>query len=254
VISTSRRNVATSSNHDQELGRTTPVAVDIEATEMPSNGHHSEPTGGSTLLEAEGETAVDSAEPEERPGMPLSRFSAFVLPDDGEGVDEEMLLTTCPARQPRETDLFRVRPNDGEAVWRMKTLMVDYRWEDPAVPRGFYLIHPRLARVFSGLGKPYLLLTCVTNHGSMFIWPIRLVEGFGDSWCKSRLRIAAMAETQWVRVLGSQGNGYAAVVSRKDHGEPRWQGANLDELLAIAFDGRIVEELTHPLCQTFELS
>jgi hypothetical protein len=253
-MSTSRHTVANPSNHDQKLAYTTPVAVDVEAVEMSSTGHQPEPPEGTTLLEAEGETSVDSEELEEGPGKPLRRFSAFILPDDGEGIDEEVLLTACPARQPRETDLFRVRLDDGEEVWRMKTLVVEYRGEDPAVPRGFYLIHPRLARVFSGLGKPYLLLTCVSNHGSMFIWPIRFVEGFGDSWCKSRLRIAVMAETQWIRVTGATGNGYTAVVSRKDHGEPRWQGANLDELLGIAFDGRIVEDLTHPLCQTFELS
>jgi hypothetical protein len=199
------------------------------------------------------ETAVDAGEPAAAQGKPLSRFQEYILDDDAEAVGEEMLLTACPARQPRDSDLFRVRPDDGAATWRMKTLIVEYRGEDPAVPRGFYLIHPRLARVFSGLGKPHLLLTCVTTFGSMFIWPIRLTEGFGDSWCKSKLRIAAMAESQWVRVPGSQGNGYIAVVSRKDHGEPKWQGANLDELLAIAFDGRVVEDLNHPLCRTFEL-
>jgi hypothetical protein len=203
--------------------------------------------------EAEAEHITDASEPTAPEGKPLSRFQDYILDDDAETLGEEMLLTTCPARQPRDSDLFRVRPDDETSIWRMKSLIVEYRGEDPAVPRGFYLIHPRLARVFSGLGKAHLLLTCVTNHGSMFIWPIRLVEGFGDSWCKSRLRIAAMAEAQWVRVLGSQGNGYAAVVSRKDHGEPKWQGGTLDELLGIAFDGRIVEELTHPLAQTYEL-
>jgi hypothetical protein len=230
-----------------------PRASQDPEAKVSLNGHPPEPTERMTLPEAEEEIFTDSAASEAPQGQPLSRFSAFILADDAEDIDEERLLTTCPARQPRETDLFRVRPDDKEQVWRIKTLIVEYRGEDPAVPRGFYLIHPRLARVFSGLGKPHLLLTCVTNHGSMFIWPIRLVEGFGDSWCKSRLRIAAMAEAQWVRVLGSQGNGYLAVVSRKDHGEPKWQGDTLDELLGITFDGRIVEELTHPLCQTFEL-
>ena len=236
-----------------DLSDVTPQpSQDVQAKTSP-NGGHPELTERMAPLEAEEESFTDPAEPEAPQGRPLGRFQDYVLPDDAEDIDEEVLLTTCPARQPRETDLFRVRPDDGKTVWRMKTLMVEYRGEDLAVPRGFYLIHPRLARVFSGLGKPYLLLTCVTNHGSMFIWPIRLVEGFGDSWCKSRLRIATMAETQWVRVLGSQGNGYAAVVSRKDHGEPKWQGGTLGELLGIAFDGRMVEELTHPLCQTFEL-
>jgi hypothetical protein len=218
-----------------------------------SNGHHPEsPAAG--LPEAEVETRVDAVEPAAPQGKPLSRFQEFQLSDDADAIGEEALLTACPARQPRDSDLFRVRPDDEMRVWRVKTLIVDYRGEDPAVPRGFYLIHPRLARVFNSLGKPHLLLTCVTTFGSMFIWPIRLVEGFGDSWCKSKLRIAAMAEKQWVRVPGSVGNGYTAVVSKKDHGEPRWQGADLDELLAIAFDGRVVEDLAHPLCHAFELS
>ena len=226
---------------------------DVPGEVSTHNGHLPEPAGEMTLPEVEEDIFVDAEESTAPQGRPLGRFQDFLLPDDADGIDEEMLLTACPARQPRETDLFRVRPDDGAQVWRMKTRMVEYRGEDPAVPRGFYLVHPRLARVFSGLGKPHLLLTCVTSHGSMFIWPIKLVEGFGDSWCKSRLRIAAMAETQWTRILGSHGNGYTAAVSKKDHGAPKWQGATLDELLEIAFDGRIVEELTHPLCQAFEL-
>jgi hypothetical protein len=213
---------------------------------------HAPPTETS-LPEAEVDVAVAVEAPASTVGTRLGQFSAYVLTDDGEALDEEPLLTTCPARQPRESDLFRVRPEEEGPGWRIKTLIVDYRGEDPAVPRGFYLIHPRLARVFGRLGKPHLLLTCVTTHGSAFIWPIHLVEGFGDSWCRSKLRIAAMAERQWVRIESAQGTGYRAFVSQKDHGAPKWQGENLDELLGIAFDGRIVDELTHPLCQTFEL-
>jgi hypothetical protein len=228
-------------------------SVQGTTTTVSSNGHSPNATD-TGLREVEAETFDPAVESSASQGKPLGRFQEYVLDDDTGAAEEEMLLTACPARQPRDSDLFRVRPDTEGGAWRMKTLIVDYRGEDPAVPRGFYLIHPRLARVFSGLGKPYLLLTCVSTFGSMFIWPIRLVEGFGDSWCKSKLRIATMAETQWVRVPGSQGNGYTAVVSRKDHGEPKWQGDTLDELLAIAFDGRVVEELTHPLCRTFELA
>jgi hypothetical protein len=228
-------------------------STQVAGAAVSGNGHHpGSPAAG--LPEAEVETRVNAVESAAPQGKPLSRFQDYQLGDDADATDEEILLTACPARQPRDSDLFRVRPDDEMRVWRMKTLIVDYRGEDPAVPRGFYLIHPRLARVFSGLGKPHLLLTCVTTFGSSFIWPIRLVEGFGDSWCKSKLRIAATAEKHWVRVPGSQGNGYVAVVSKKDHGEPRWQGENFDELLAIAFDGKIVEDLTHPLCRAFELS
>jgi len=224
--------------------------------ELSRNGQgpdHTSPTLAPTVA-ADVEVVVEAEAREPSPGKPIGRFSQYVLTDDSEDLGEELLLTTCPARPPKEADLFRVRPDDGEHIWRMKTLIVDYRGEDPAVARGYYLIHPRLVRVFSGIGKPHLLFTCVTAHGGMFIWPVRLVEGFGDSWCKSKLRIATMAETQWVRILGAHGNGYTAVVSTKEHGDPKWQGDTLDELLGISFDGRMVEDLAHPLAQTFELA
>jgi hypothetical protein len=215
-----------------------------------ANGHRPGPEPTPT---AEVEVVTEPEATEATPAKPISRFSAYVLADEGEDLGEEPLLTACPAHSPKEADLFRVRPDDGERLWRMKTLIVDYRGEDPAVARGFYLIHPRLVRVFAGIGKPHLLLTCVTVYGGMFIWPVRLVDGFGDSWSKSKLRIATLAERDWVRIQGAHGNGYAAVVSRKDHGQPKWQGESFDELLGIAFDGRIVEDLAHPLAVTFEL-
>jgi hypothetical protein len=232
----SSRSISKSGKGDQDLAST--------------NGHKA---GPNHIPAAEVEVVVETEVAESSPAKPIGKFAEYVLVDDEGDLGEEPLLTTCPARPPKEADLFRVRPDEGGAVWRMKTLIVDYRGEDPAVARGFYLIHPRLVRVFAGIGKPHILLTCTTVHGGMFMWPIRLVEGFGDSWCRSKLRIATMAETQWVRVLGAHGNGYLAVVSTKDHGAPRWQGDSLDELLGIAFDGRMVEDLAHPLAQTFEL-
>jgi hypothetical protein len=180
----------------------------------------------------------------------VNRFGAYVLTDELGSVDEQLALTGCPARKPRDYDLFRVRPGND---WRLKTLLVEYRGEDPAVPRGFYLINPRLQRAFGSIGKPHLLLTCITSNGSMFVWPVKITSGFGDSWYKSAVRIAELAETNWVRILGSQGSVYMAAVSKRDHGEPRWQGESLDDLLAMAFDGRIVDELTHPLCHAYEV-
>jgi hypothetical protein len=168
----SKRRVTQASTKGQPPADLLSTTGGFTATEPSLNGHHPAP---------ETEVLVEPEAPASAPGQPIHRFSAYVLTDDGEELDEEPLLTVCPARQPRESDLFRVRTEDEGPGWRIKTLIVDYRGEDPAVPRGFYLIHPRLARVFGRLGKPHLLLTCVTTHGSMFIWPIHLVGPTGGS-------------------------------------------------------------------------
>jgi hypothetical protein len=188
-----------------------------------------------------------------------NRYSEFVDDDDDEqDSDSAPLLTKCPARKPNEFDVFRVRaselsPDGTLAEWQIEMGIVEYRGEDPAVPRGFYLIHPRLKRAFGKKARKHLLVTCVNVNGSMFIWPIKITEGFGDSWYRSALIVVANAKEHWVKDFRSDGNGYAADRSLREHGRPKWLGDSLDDLLDLAFDGRIVRDRTHPLCHALEI-
>jgi hypothetical protein len=135
----------------------------------------------------------------------------------------------------------------------MEAYIVEYRGDHPAVPRGFYLIHPRLSRAFGSKGKKHLILTCVNMNGSMFLWPIKLTEGFGDSWCKSALILVNTAKVKWIKDFHNVGNGYEASASTREHGNPRWLGESFDQLLELAFDGRMVRDRTHPLCDVLEI-
>jgi hypothetical protein len=182
----------------------------------------------------------------------LDQISSFILTDDMVGIDEEAVLTSCGAHRPREHDFFRVRPG-GE--WRATVLLVDYRGDDPALSRRPYLIHPPLAAKFGGVARAHMIYTCVTTTGTMFLWPIKIVEGFGDSWYKSAIRIAELAQTSWMRLISSKGgSGYLATRSTRDHGDPKWRGESLQELLLLAFGDHLVDALDHPLCQVLEIA
>jgi hypothetical protein len=200
------------------------------------------------VIEAEQIDLTTRAKSEKSSG---SRFSEFVLADDEEGgEDSEPVLTKCPAKKPGEFDIFRVHT---EPEWSIETLIVEYRGENKALPRGFYLIHPRLKSAFGKKGRKHLIVTCVNTNGSMFLWPIKVTEGFGDSWYRSALIVVKAAKEKWVKDFASDGNGYTAEASKREHGEPRWLGGTLDDLLELAFDGRIVSDRTHPLCFELEI-
>jgi hypothetical protein len=218
----------------------------VTPTEGSSNGHPQTPVD--TALppaEVEAETLEDT------PQASVSGLQRYALADDYDDEEGELLVTSCPVRRPTGSEWFRCRPGD---LWQLKTLIVDFRAEHPALTKGAYLIlGARLQQAFRGIGRPHLLRTCVTESGGLFLWPIRITEGFGESWYKSALRIADRAETAWTQYRGSSGNAYEAKTSTLDRGTPRWRGKDLEELLAVGFDGRLVETAAHPLCRHFEV-
>ncbi len=205
---------------------------------MPSNGTPEVPSNGTPPFN-------------ERDTGKLDKISGFILTEDIDGLDEEAVLTTCGAHRPKEHDHFRTRLG---AEWKAKMLLVDYRGDDPALSRRLYFIHPTLATKFGGIARAHVIYTCVTTTGTLFLWPIKIVEGFGDSWYKSAIYIAEMAQTSWMRLLsGKGGSRYQATRSIRGHGDPKWRGENLQELLLLAFGDHLVDSLDHTLCHVLEV-
>jgi hypothetical protein len=261
-MGTAKRKVTRSFAKNQPSVESTALTGDFIAAEASPNGHVVTANGqGPDLAElteappvaAEGEvdehTLKDAPGGETRPPTTLSRDDLF-LDDDVDLDDEERILSACPCRQPRSSSVFRVRPG---REWRAEVLIVQFDEEDPAIPRGKYVIAGELRRAFKRFGRRCLLVTCVTDAGQMFLWDIRITEGFGDSWYKSDLKIAKEAESRWLRFLGKNGNVHEAAVSRQEWGEPKWRGESLLALVHLAFDGRVVDSPNHPLCRRYEI-
>ena len=97
---------------------------------------------------------------------------------------------------------------------------------------------------------PKVLFTAMTRQGDLFVWHIRLpdVDGKLHEWNKSALEAAKHAETKWVRIAANQSVGaYDVYEAIGEIPDPNWTGLSFQEIIKIAFKGKIIDSLDHPV-------
>lgn len=154
------------------------------------------------------------------------------------------VLATVPVGKPGKQTWFRIRPGP---EWQLTAWLLE--WEEDGSQ---YFMLPHLAEGLEGELKRANLRLVVTPAGSVRLWPIRQpnADGTDNPWFQSARRIAALAEQTWVRMRSDrEAQGYTAVVAEVDFDEPIWPEQSFQELLKIAFAGKVVEGLDHPVVQ-----
>src|SRR5215510_9319735 len=94
------------------------------------------------------------------------------------------------------------------------------------------------------------LFTGMTRQGVLFIWPVKLPAS--DGKCNPRHQSAAIAAEsamkQWIRMTANMHLGaYETSKATGNWPEPEWPELSFQEILEIAFRGRIVDTPDHPL-------
>ncbi len=103
------------------------------------------------------------------------------------------------------------------------------------------------------IGEPCLkavrLILAVDRPGNPFFWKIALPDPSGRSqpWVDSMVEAATVAKSKWVRVNWSNATRSYEVLTAEIKAEPKWPTESRRELLNIAFRGRIVTDLDHPV-------
>jgi len=152
------------------------------------------------------------------------------------------ILATVPVKKPNRQEFIRVRP---EPEWQFETAMLELK-ED----REHYLVSPDMWPELPGDLTPKLLLTAMNRQGVVFLWPIRLPgeDGRLDSWNQSALEASKLAMKHWVRVSANMGlGGYEVFLATGDIPEPAWPEISFDELVNIAFKGKMIASVDHPV-------
>jgi hypothetical protein len=161
----------------------------------------------------------------------------------GELVGVKKLLTTVPVRKPGKQEFFRVHPGED---WRLETAVLELK-ED----RETYLVAPGLWPELPGELAPKLLLTIISRQGGVVIWPVRLPgeDGRQDNWIRSSLEAADFGQRNWIRLVPNMSlGGYEIyIATRDDLPEPIWPDLSFQEILNIAFRGRFIQTLDHPI-------
>ena len=164
--------------------------------------------------------------------------------DYAEGLGVRKVITLVPNRKPNKSEWFRVRPGD---AWRLQTAVLEL---EKGVERSTYLVAPSLRADLSGEITPALLLTCVNKSNDLFLWRIKLpgADGRSNTWTDSALQIAKAAETTWSRMVADMANGiYSHHVSTAEHPDPNWPELSFKEIVKLAFRGRMIDSLDHPV-------
>jgi hypothetical protein len=151
-------------------------------------------------------------------------------------------LLTIPIRKPSREVFVRTNPE-----MRLETAVLELK-ED----RETYLVAPVLWPELASEATfgPRALFGAITRQGVFFVWPIRLPGSDGklDDWSRSALEAASLAESRWIRVASNMSLGaYEIFTATADWPEPEWPDLSFNELLRIAFKGRVIDALDHPV-------
>lgn len=160
----------------------------------------------------------------------------------GEGQDVRRVLVSVLVRKPHRQEFFRTHPDPDMGL---EVAILEFKLD-----RQSFIVSPELAPYLPGEAVSKLLVPTITNHGALFLWPIKLPDEQGriDEWNAVALEAAERAKTKWVRLMANMGAGtYDVLEAAGRFPDPVWPGASLHELLEIAFKGRVIDTLDHPI-------
>jgi hypothetical protein len=163
----------------------------------------------------------------------------------GATIGVKKILTNIPVGKPKKTQFFRVH----ESVdMTFPTLILEIK-----ETRETYLVYPDVAQVISELVRPVMLLVAIDRQNNIFIIPVPLPgeSGTRNQWHESLAQAAEMSKKKWVRIVANMHIGsYEVQVATGVLAEPDWPEENLDELIKIAFRGKIISDANHPIVQS----
>ncbi len=178
------------------------------------------------------------------PPNPFDPSALRLQADYSEGLGVRKVITMIPNRKPSKSEWFQVRPGD---EWRLQTAVLEL---EKGVERSTYLVARPLWADLSGEITPALFLTCINTANDLFIWRIKLPgpDGRSNTWTESALQVAKAAEKTWCRMKSDMANGiYSHRESDNPPPPPTWPELSFDRILQIAFRGRMIDTLDHPI-------
>jgi hypothetical protein len=163
--------------------------------------------------------------------------------DIAEGLGVKKAILTIPVRKPGKQDFIRVHPSE---AYRLPVAVIELRDD-----RETYLVLPEVAQHIPVECIFVTMYRCINRQGVPFLWPVRLPgsDGRQSDWHRSAAEAAAMATKKWIRVQANMSLGaYEVFEASANIPEPTWtEDLTFEQILAIAFKGRLVDNFEHPV-------
>jgi hypothetical protein len=189
------------------------------------------------------EDANGGGEPTGPPSDIFDNLAALRLePDAAALVGAVEVLAHVPVRRPGPTEWLRVHPDADMTL--ATSFYVDRE------NRETYLVVPEMREALITGVKVMLLVTAVTSRGSVFLWPLALGDDTGrtNAWYETARDAAMRAKSAWTKLAADMSAGHYRIFQAEGNlPEPVWPSKPFKELLRIAFRGRTIDNVEHPI-------
>jgi hypothetical protein len=151
------------------------------------------------------------------------------------------VLSHVPVRKPSRHEYFRVHPDHDMSL----TTAVFTDQEEGET----FLVAPEMRAALVGESKPVHLVTAITRQNVVLIWPLSIdIDGRSNPWHEVAREAAELAKTHWVRMASDRSlRAYRVFKAEGELSDPKWPEQSFSELLEIAFLGRVIDQLDHPV-------
>lgn len=226
------------------MSATTPPITPGKRLPTPDEAH-----AGPTARDPHNPAASDDTTPKHvppaTPSAVLLDLKALRLPADyGATYGVRKLLTTVPVGKPRGGTFFRTHPSD-EMVFPAMLL-------EQKEARESYLVTPGVAQEISVLVRPVQLYAAIDRQNNVFLIPVPLPgeTGLRNPWHESLAQAVERAKSHWLRLIANMLlGGYDIYVAGGALPDPEWPAHDIESLVAVAFRGKVITSLDHPLVQ-----
>ena len=217
----------------------------VDATRKPKHSHEN----GHVALDLNSETsiAVENPTPTRQvAASALADLQALRLPADyGATLGVKKLLTTVAVTKPKKPQFFRTHAADEMTFAAM--------FLEQKEARESYLVLPDVAQQISELVRPVMLHAAIDRQNNVFLIPVPLPgeAGTRNPWHESLAQAVERAKMKWLRLTANMHTGsYDVYQAEGALPEPEWPAHGIDALVEVAFRGKIITGLDHPVVQS----
>jgi hypothetical protein len=155
------------------------------------------------------------------------------------------LLTNVLVGKPKKPQFFRTHESDDMTFPAMIL--------ENKESRESYVVVPEVAQEISELVRPVRLHAAIDRQNNVSLIPVPLPgeDGTRNPWHESLAQAVEHAKLKWIRITANMhAGGYDVYEAEGELPEPEWPAHDIDALVQVAFRGKIIASLDHPVVQS----
>jgi len=155
------------------------------------------------------------------------------------------MLTTVPVGKPKKPQFFRTHQAEDMTF----TAMILEQKET----RECYMVAHDVAQQISELVRAVQMHAAIDRQNNVFLIPVPMPgeSGTRNPWHESLAQAVEHAKMKWLRITANMHmGGYDVYEADGALPEPEWPDHTIEPLIEVAFRGKIITSLDHPVVQT----